>query len=651
MDGSRPTATPQGDTAAAALGRLTLGLLAISVLAKLAVLPFPVETAGQFGRWLLRLAIVASADVAFVALLAAGAALTHWAVAQRWRRAWWIGVFAAYQLTGLYAVASVVMFRVTLRPLSVQLLSLAGGPVLMASSLAGFLTPGVLAGLAAVAVGLPLLVSWQPAFVRHEVRLRTPQPGLARFAMGTAALLLVTGYCAACQAYIQRAWTDPNRWERRIASSPHAALIASCWRQLSGADVAAALDRATADTSDFVDPSQAEVALAKTSAATAATSPRPKNVVLVVLESVGTQYLNLYGSPYETMPRMAALAAQSGLVFDNVYAHCPSSPQGLVALTCSTIPPCDWRLVTRDAPEFSVPSMAQALAGAGYQSAYLHSGFWGWKNRDRFLSERGADAVIDAAAVPAPQVFSWGVADRDLLAAGLRWIDQQAGQPFHLLLWTIETHHPYVVTEPRHSFGSTDEELERYLNALRSADAVIAELVRQLERRGLLDDTLIAVTGDHGEAFGQHGQRVHSFGVYEENVRVPLVLLHPSLAAGPRRSGALCQQVDIPAVLMGQLGRPQPAAWQGRDVLSHGGRERAYFFAVSNDVVLGVRQGDVKYHYHVQTGREELFDLASDPAEEHDLHAQRRQEAALLRRRLAGLVHAQRERLAAHGLR
>lgn len=655
MDGVQRqlAATHSQPTGGALVAALACGLTLIVVLTKFALLPFPVHTAGQFVRWLLRLAIVSSADVAFVAALA----LTFWALYQptcsrpNWRRVWRGTTIAAFQLAGLYAVASIVMFRVTLRPLSIQLLSFSGGPRLMASSLTGFLTWDIVAGGLAVIVGA--------AVVALRARRDTPRDrclsnaprhdGTRRHWAWTAACFAaVTGYTTVCQAYIAKNWTDPNRWERRIAASPHAALIVSCWEALAGRDATASLDPALADESDFT---RAEaVGLSAESGMTGLkTTPRPKNLILIVLESVGVEYLNLYGSPYETMPNLAALAARQGLIFDHVYAHCPSSPKGLVALACSTIPRCDWRLITRDDPNFDVPTLAQALAPAGVESAYLHSGYWSWKKRDDFLRQRGVQAVIDAASLPTPQVFSWGVSDRDLMAAGLRWIDERAGRPFHLMLWTIETHHPYVITGPSRDFGTSDAELNRYLNALHNSDALIADLVEQLERRGLLAETLIAVTGDHGELFGQHGQRVHSFGVYEENVHVPLVLLHPSLAAGPRRTAALCQQVDVPATLVGLMGQPLPAAWQGQDVLAHGGRERAYFFAVSNDVVLGVRQGTLKYHFHPQTGREELFDLSQDPQEQHDLAETQPALAAQLRGRVAGLVHAQRRRLAAHG--
>jgi lipoteichoic acid synthase len=173
--------------------------------------------------------------------------------------------------------------------------------------------------------------------------------------------------------------------------------------------------------------------------------------------------------------------------------------------------------------------------------------------------------------------------------------------------------------------------------------------MQDLERRGLAQDTVVAITGDHGEVFGQHGQRVHSFGIYQENVRVPVVLLHPSLAAGPRRYADVSQQIDLPATLLGMLDVPAHESWQGRDLLHEGALPRAYFFSTGNEVLLGLREGNLKYHYHVTGGHEELFDLAADPRESVNVAARHPEKCTEFRRRVGGLVRAQREFLAAHG--
>lgn len=635
-----PIAPAATDYPLACAAGWTLGVAAVLVTGKALLLPWTGSNPLDIARWTLRLAIVSASDLRFAALLGAGLTLVG---AFGGRNRWLRGSLATLAaLAALYGVAGVTMFRLMMVPLTAPLLSFAGGPALMASSLAQVATREWMIG-AALAAAAPWLGA---RFVLRFQQATIPQ-GLLRPRPLAAAVCLTLAAAAVADAYVESRWTDPNRWERRIAQNPHTALLSSLGSAaLRGDALALSFAPERVDESDFL--------AAPAGGATGTTgSPRPRNLIVIVLESVGVEHLQLYGAAHDTTPRLAELAAERGLVFENCYAHAPSSPKGLVALTASVYPGIDWKLISRDAPAFDVPTLPQVLHQRGYRTAYAHSGYWEWKNRDRFLRERGVDDVIDASTLGSKQVFSWGISDADLFDSALAWIDRQPDQPFHLLLWTIETHHPYVEGSSPRDYGVDDPELNRYLNALRNIDALIGKLVDELERRGLADSTLIAVTGDHGEAFGQHGQRVHSFGVYEENLHVPLVLIEPRSAdaeAG-RRVPDVCQQIDIAPTLLARMGIASPREWQGRDALAAiGSPHRAYFYSTGNEVLLGLRDAHWKYHYAVGSGREELFDLDRDPRELHNLVAREPRRAAEYRARVAGLVTYQRRYLAQHGV-
>jgi arylsulfatase A-like enzyme len=208
-----------------------------------------------------------------------------------------------------------------------------------------------------------------------------------------------------------------------------------------------------------------------------------------------------------------------------------------------------------------------------------------------------------------------------------------------------------VAPAEHHDFGVKDEELVRYLDAVRGADAKIAWLYAELEKRGLAESTLMAVTADHGESFGQHNLRTHSFGIYEQAVHVPLVLLHPSLHDFPRHQSCVGRHIDLAPTVLDVLDIPAPDAWQGHSLLRDDDDSRAYFLSVGNEVVLGLRDGHYKYHYYVDTLHEELFDLAADPAENENLISGEPERARQYRSRLGGWVAWQREFLAKHGVR
>jgi phosphoglycerol transferase MdoB-like AlkP superfamily enzyme len=628
---------------------LAASLAAVGIVGKWILLPFPVSTAGELVRWVLRLAVISAPDICF----ACGLAAVCWFVAYTLR--WWpplvgrtwrrcaMGLFA---LCAMYAVASVPMFKVTKVPFTVRLLSFVGGPEVMLSS-AGEYFP---AGTVALLVGCPLAVLAAPWALRQRLARRVLAPvGWKTTVVGLAA---VAAGGAACQRYVKAEWTDPNRWERRIARSPHWVLFASCVEELSK-------DRPFTRTYSFDEIDETDFRQPKGS--TQDSSPaqplvpaeqRPKNVILIVLESTGVDYFGTYGSRFPTTPNVDRLAAEKGVVFDNVYAQAASSCKSLVALTNSVYPRPDWLLIVRDNPQFDVVSLPQVLKENGYRTCYAHSGYWGWQRRDRFLKARGVDAVLDAPTHPENQISSWGIDDRAMYQDVLDWIDAEPSRPFFAFAYTIETHHPYYPPPANdcHDFGVADEEQARYLNALRAADAKIAWLIDELGKRGLAESTLIAITADHGESFGEHNQRTHSFGVYEQTVHVPLVLLHESLKDMPRHEASVGRHIDIAPTLLDVLNLPAPAVWQGASLFRQEDR-RAYFLSVGNEVVLGLRDGRYKYHYYVDTSLEELFDLEADRAESQNLATAEPERARQYRSRLGGWVTYQREFLARHGVR
>ena len=370
---------------------------------------------------------------------------------------------------------------------------------------------------------------------------------------------------------------------------------------------------------------------------------------MLYLESIAAEYLSLYGCEHETTPNLDRLAGEQGVVFENFYVSAPYSCKSMVAMSASVYPRIDWKLISHDPQGFNVPTVAQVLDAQGMRSCYAHSGYWGWRNRDVFLRPRTGD-LIDAQHMPAARISSWGVKDRAMFDAALEWIDSDPETPFFLLAYTIETHHPYATPEEVMDFDVKDRELADYLNAIRAADEHIARLMAELEKRNLRDDTLVVVTSDHGEAFGQHNQRHHNFGIYESNVHIPLVLIHPSLAKLPRRNHSVREQIDLAPTIVELLGHRPPAQWQGRNLFRPGNDRPAYFFCVGNNVVLGLRDGKYKYHFYVAEGLEELFDMEVDPGESRNLAPQHQKRCADYRRRVAGMVRYQRRYLARHGL-
>jgi len=180
------------------------------------------------------------------------------------------------------------------------------------------------------------------------------------------------------------------------------------------------------------------------------------------------------------------------------------------------------------------------------------------------------------------------------------------------------------------------------LNAVRQADHHLGRLFAALRERHLDDDTLVVVTGDHGEAFGDaHDVMGHGGGLFEENLHVPLMFWNPRLFPQGRRDGLAGGHVDINPTIAHLLGLPPPDGWQGASLLSPDHPGRVYLLADLSGYQFGVTDGRWKEILRVSEGVERLYDLSDDPREQRDLSSTRRDVAASMHARVSAFVHAE----------
>ena len=357
------------------------------------------------------------------------------------------------------------------------------------------------------------------------------------------------------------------------------------------------------------------------------------NVVLVSLESTAAQYLALYGANsgrLDAMPHLSSLARRS-LVFENAYAVYPESIKGLFSVLCSTFPAFDSRAEAYE--NIGPHSLAQVLGDAGYRTALFHSGRFGYLGMESIIRGRGYQTLEDAGNISGNHNSSFGVDEPAAVERMLSWIDAlPRRQAFFLTYLPIAGHHPYATPEPG-PFTATAE-VDQYRNALHYGDASLGTLVEGLRARGLEQNTIWIVYGDHGEAFGQHhGNYGHTFLLYDENVHVPLLIAAPGLLRGQQRIRQVVSLVDTAPTVLDLLGIPPPANYQGTTMLEAAPR-MALFFADYSLGLLGLRDGPWKFVYQLDSGRTRLFDLDRDPAELSDISFRHPEQAAWYTRTL-----------------
>ncbi|MGH7469228.1 MAG: sulfatase, partial [Longimicrobiales bacterium] len=339
------------------------------------------------------------------------------------------------------------------------------------------------------------------------------------------------------------------------------------------------------------------------------------NILLVVLESTAARYLRPYGATQDPMPNLSELAQRS-IVFENAYAVFPESVKGLVALLASRYPGFD--VPAERHADLMAPSLASVLSAGGYRTALFHSGRFFYLGMAELLARSGFHDLEDAGDMGGNHKSSFGIDEDAAVRRILGWVDGlPAERRFFAVYLPIAGHHPYATTRP--GPFEEHEEADRYRNALHEGDRALGALLAGLRTRGLDRNTLIVVVGDHGEAFGQHaGNYGHNLALYDENVRVPLILSLPKGKARAERVPTTASVLDLAPTMLDLLGVTPPVPFQGESLLD--GRERmALFFTDYSLGLLGVRDGCLKLIHELESNRTRAFDLCRDAEEQRDI--------------------------------
>jgi len=372
-------------------------------------------------------------------------------------------------------------------------------------------------------------------------------------------------------------------------------------------------------------------------------------VILIVLESVALRWTS-FGGRYDTTPTLKTEAAHA-IVFDNVYAHIGRSSNSLASILLSTYPKLNFRDFTEEYPQVERTSLAAVFRDRGYRTAFMTSSDLTWAGWDVFLPSRGFAVVKDDHALAcSAEVSSWGVEDRCLVDGLIDYISRDRTRPFFAMGWTQQTHHPYepspeapMLDLVKNLEPVPDEyDLQRYLNVLHETDSQLARLFATVRQLGIADDTLIAIVGDHGQAFGYpHDSYLQGRTAYEEDVHVPMLVWWPRRYRGEAHNGTIGGHVDVALTIAELAGVPPAPDWHGYSLFDRAHPPRAYFYVAQDEFRLGVRENEWKYIYDLRAGTDEMYDVLRDPDERRRITTEP-ERAARLRQRLAAWAEANR---------
>lgn len=354
-------------------------------------------------------------------------------------------------------------------------------------------------------------------------------------------------------------------------------------------------------------------------------SQRVKNVLFIILESAGALYFDGYGGNYHLSPNLNKYASQA-LMIDQMHAQAPATNRSLVGILGSMYPYLSYKSLTQEAPDIQHTTLSSVLKGKGYRTSFFSSADLRFQNCRQFLAHRNFDRIEDFTDIKCSEEFQLdnsnynvgnGIDDLCLADRFSSWLDEKPGTNFFSMIWTVQGHYPYFFSGEEEDFGVSNLTLNRYLNCLKHDDELIGRLMESLRERNIDSTTLVVICGDHGEAFGQHGQFGHGDAIYEENLRVPLYFINPVLFHGERKKD-LAAMKDLAPTALSVLNIDVPGDWEGRNLLNSTSDE-AFYFAPWSAYLFGYRKGNVKYIFNETRNTVEIYDLEKDPNEQTNL--------------------------------
>ena len=343
------------------------------------------------------------------------------------------------------------------------------------------------------------------------------------------------------------------------------------------------------------------------------------NVLYIVMESIGREYVfNTENGNPMPMPFLFELK-QKGLFLDNHYSVGNTSPRSLFSMLSGLYPsPRVQMFCTK--PDIVVPSLKTFL-GDEYDAFLVTPGSLDWFFPKGFMQNSGFNELLGYKEVPGRVIRdTYGKNDIDVVDFFIKRLKQTGNKPFLAVYYSFAAHWPYVdFGEEYRIFKNTENRLSRYYNNINMLDHQIKKIFDYLNESGHIDNTIVVILGDHGEAFGQHpGVWVHSRDSYKQNFMVPALLYQPRLFS-PRRITVPTTHTDIVPTLLDamRIGYNRRLI-QGESLLNRE-LKRKYIFLFGNENTLTTIGDNIKLQYSFRDKKCWAFNLANDPGEKTKL--------------------------------
>ncbi len=294
--------------------------------------------------------------------------------------------------------------------------------------------------------------------------------------------------------------------------------------------------------------------------------PRPPNLLLVSIDTLRARSVSAYGADRPTTPFLDRFA-QDGALFENVLAQAPDTPESHMSIFTSLNPMEHGVTGLRKSDLKRYQTLAEILRGADYstgavtEDGLLVASVGFTRGFDYYRENKSAQLLLPQGHV------------ESTFADGIAWMRTHRRDPFFLFLHTYQVHSPYTpppgyLDRFARAMGPGPEAaLDRYEEEIRYVDDQLARLWSEVVALGLADDTVVVITADHGDQFGEHGAIGHSADLYDEVMHVPLIIRGPGVTSRTRVAEPVASIDILPTVLELLALPPSPQA-RGRSLVA-----------------------------------------------------------------------------------
>ncbi|MBK7643256.1 MAG: sulfatase [Planctomycetes bacterium] len=411
-------------------------------------------------------------------------------------------------------------------------------------------------------------------------------------------------------------------------------------------------------------PAAGLAALAATALCACSHAPKGPNVLLISIDSLRADHLSCYGYPRATTPAIDRIASE-GMLFEQHMSSSSWTLPGHASLFTGLPDSIHGAFDTGHKLPDAAHTLAERFQAAGYATQgffagpYLHPAFGFAQGFDSYLDCASYASELDASAMQDPQQNKElnqkshsDITNPTVYSAWQKWLAGRGEKPFFTFLHLWDVHFDYIPPAPfdkqfdpdyqgsvtgrnffsdpsiNASMPERDKQhvISLYDGEIAWTDSFVQKIREDLERAGLLENTILVITSDHGEELFDHGGKGHRMTLYDEVIHIPLVVRYPASLPKGARIHAQTASLDVLPTLLELAGLPAPTDVLGTSLapFAHDPAAAHPRRAVSELASVGrnmrtVRSLEYKLYDDVARDAHYYFDLAQDPLEKSGL--------------------------------